>query len=148
MSDVDYAGSHVPTTRQVRSLAPYLYCAVLCGALAATQVVAEYGQLRAGFRPFSHAPTRVPYSWDMFSIRIDRCAMTWDPPVQIDGESVARWTDRTWPLEFDTVYNRAETYLGAAARGCMYREPAKKTIARLVCVTSDGAVHEPKFVCP
>ena len=137
----------MPPTRRSRSRAPYLYCALLCGALAATQVAAEYEQLRGGFRPFSRAPTRVPYSWDMFSIRIDRCAVAWDPPLRMDGESVSRWTDRTWPLEFDTVYNRAETYLGAAARGCLYRV-SPKTVARLVCVTSDGAVREPRLACP
>jgi hypothetical protein len=130
-----------------RAVLPYVYCASLCAALAAGQLWAEYGQLRDGFRPFSRAPVRVAYSWDMFSIRIDRCAISWDPPLLVDGRLVSRWTDRTWPLEFDTVYNRAATYVGAASRGCRYRG-SPETVARLVCVTSDGTVHERTFQCP
>jgi hypothetical protein len=137
---------HVQPETRRRPLGHYLYCAVLCAGIALGQVAAEVGQLNSGFRPFSQAPTRVPYSWDMFSIRIDRCAITWDPPLQIDGEKVSRWADRSWFFEFDTVYNRAATYLGAAARGCRYRGP-RETLARLVCVTADGTIHEPSFVC-
>ena len=111
------------------------------------QVMAEVGQWKGGFRPLARAPIRVAYSWDMFSIRIDRCAIAWDPPLRIDGQEVSRWTDRTWPLEFDTVYNRTGTYLGAAARGCRYSD-SPATIARLVCVSANGAIHEPTFRCP
>jgi len=82
----------------------------------------------------------------MFSIRIDRCAVTWDPPLLVEGKPVSQWTDRTWPLEFDTVYNRSETYLGAASRGCRYRG-ASTTAVRLVCLTADGGIHEPSFFC-
>jgi hypothetical protein len=134
-----------PATRR-RPLGPYLYCAALCCALTAGQVAAQLGQLQSGFRPFWRAPGRVPYSWDMFSIQIDRCAISWDPPLLVDGKKVSRWADRAWPLEFDTVYNHASTYLGAAARGCQYRD-SPKTRARLVCVTADGAIHEPAFTC-
>jgi hypothetical protein len=136
----------VQSTTTRRPVGPYLYCAALCCVLVAGQFAAEFGQLKDGFRPFSQAPGRVPYSWDMFSIRIDRCAIAWDPPLRIDGERVSRWTDRTWLLEFDTVYNRTATYLGAASRGCQYRD-SPATRARLVCVTADGAIQEPSFVC-
>jgi hypothetical protein len=138
--------AHVQPATRRRPLGPYLYCAALCLALTVAQVAAQFGQLQAGFRPFSHAPGRVPYSWDMFAIQIDRCTMSWDPPIVVDGKKVSRWTDRTWLLEFDTVYNRAGTYLGVASRGCQYRD-SPKTFARLVCVTADGAIHDPSFAC-
>ena len=46
---------------------------VLTG-LVAVQAIAFGAQLATGFRPFGAAPGRVPFSWDMFAIRLDRCA--------------------------------------------------------------------------
>jgi hypothetical protein len=124
-----------------------VYCVALCLGLVGLQVAAEVQQVAAGFRPFARAPTRVPYSWDMFSIRIDRCAVSFDPALLVEGQRVTRWTDRTWPLEFDTIYNREQTYLGAAMRGCAYRT-SPKTMLHLVCLTADGEIHENTFACP
>ncbi len=125
----------------------HLYFALLLAALAVVQVRAEILQVCAGFRPFLHAPTRVPYSWDMFAIRIDRCVVTWDPPLLIEGARVSRWRDRASSIEFDTVYNGSGAYMAAAWHGCAFRT-APKTAAHLVCLTGDGEIHESTFSCP
>jgi hypothetical protein len=124
-----------------------LYVALLLASLVVLQVRAEILQVCAGFRPFFHAPARVPYSWDMFAIRIDRCVITWDPPLLIDGDRVARWRDRAFSIEFDTVYNDSRYYMAAAWRGCANRT-SPKTAAHLVCLTAEGKIHESTFACP
>lgn len=124
-----------------------IYVASLLAGLAVVQVAAQVAQVASGFRPLSHPPTRVPYSWDMFAIRLDRCVVGWDPPLEVDGELVARWHDREAPLEFDTVFNDASWYKANAARGCAYRTEAR-TVASLTCFSSDGGVHELSFDCP
>jgi hypothetical protein len=111
------------------------------------QVSAQIVQFASGFRPFSHAPTRVPYSWDMFAIRMERCVVTWDPPLDVDGERVSRWHDRLPGLEFDSVFNESDSYQAAAERGCSYRT-GRPTVADLLCFGSDGGVHETSFHCP
>jgi hypothetical protein len=124
-----------------------LYFGGLFAVLTAVQVGAQFEQLRAGFRPFSHAPTRVPYSWDMFAIHIDRCIVGWDPPLAVDGQHVARWHDRIPALEFDTVFNDADWYLAAAGRGCDYRTQAATTVY-LKCFRSNGTADEHSYACP
>jgi hypothetical protein len=123
-----------------------LYVAALLGVLAVVQVRAQVLQLEAGYRPFAHAPDRVPFSWDMFAIRLDRCVVGWDPPLAIEGQKVARWHDRLPALEFDTVFNDAQWYASAAQRACMYRTE-QQTKAMLQCFSSDGQVHEYVFDC-
>jgi hypothetical protein len=124
-----------------------LYVALLLMVLAAVQLRAQVLQLCAGYRPFAHPPTRVPYSWDMFAIRLDRCVVGWRPPLEIEGRSVARWHDREAPIEFDTVFNEAGHYVAAAERGCDYRR-APWTSAHLQCFSSDGGVREFTLDCP
>ncbi len=131
----------------MRQRGRYLYVAFLLAALALLQLGAELLQVRSGFRPFSHAPARVPYSWDMFAIRMERCVVTWDPPLDVGGEHVSRWHDRLPALEFDSVFNDSDSYAAAAERGCSYRT-ARRTVATLVCFGSDGGVHETSFDCP
>jgi hypothetical protein len=129
------------------SRARALYVAVLLGLLVAVQLRAQVVQFMSGYRPLSHPPIRVPYSWDMFAIRLDRCVVGWDPPLDVDGQRVARWHDRLPDLEFDTVFNDADWYASAAARGCAYRtRPA--TTAYLKCFSSDGRTDERSFDCP
>ena len=104
-------------------------------------------QVEGGFRPFSHAPSRVPYSWDMFAIRIDRCVVGWSPPLWVEGARIGRWRDRSAPIEFDTVYNDARHYEAAAQAGCAYRvDPG--TVASIECLLGDGGVHEAAMACP
>jgi hypothetical protein len=123
-----------------------VYVVSLLGVLAIVQLRAHVEQWLAGYRPLSHAPVRVPYSWDMFAIRLDRCVVGWDPPLDVEGEKVARWHDREPPIEFDTVFNDASWYMAAAARACAYHSPAP-TKASLLCFSSDGRSHEYSFAC-
>lgn len=119
----------------------------LLAVLVAVEARAQVRQIAAGYRPLSHAPARVPYSWDMFAIRLDRCVVGWDPPLHVDGAAVARWHDREPPIEFDTVFNDMSWYEASAARGCRYRSPAATT-ASLLCFSSDGRTRELHFACP
>lgn len=123
-----------------------LYCAALLGALAVVQVHAETRQFRSGYRPFGHAPSRVPYSWDMFAIRIDRCVIRWDPPLQIEGQPVAAWHDRAYPLEFDTIYDQTRSYETAAAAACRFRT-SPRTKASLICATAAGRIDSDDIDC-
>jgi|CZKU01.1.fsa_nt_gi hypothetical protein len=124
-----------------------IYFVTLLTVLVVVQVHAQFAQLDAGYRPLSHPPTRVPYSWDMFAIRLDRCVVGWDPPLEVEGARVARWHDREPAIEFDTVFNDADWYKASAERGCTYRTEAR-TLASLMCFSSDGGVHELSFDCP
>lgn len=123
------------------------YVACLCALLVGVQARALLVQVGEGFKPFRHPPSRVPFSWDMFAIKIERCTVAWDPPLSIEGKRVARWQDRGVPLEFDSVFNEATSYGDAAKRGCAYKV-AQGTTARVDCAYSDGQVHELTVVCP
>lgn len=131
----------------MKSRARLVYVVALLGLLAVVQLRAQIVQIQSGFRLLSHPPGRVPYSWDMFAIRLDRCVVGWDPPLSIDGQRVARWHDRLPALEFDSVFNDARWYVSAAGRGCMYRsQPA--TVAYLKCFSSNGREDERSYACP
>jgi len=124
-----------------------LYFGLLLSVLVAVQLRAQVVPLRSGYRPLRHPPVRVPYSWDMFAIRLDRCVIGWDPPLDVDGQRVARWHDRVPALEFDAVFNDIKWYEAAAARGCAYRTQVE-TIAYLRCFSSEGQANERSFDCP
>jgi len=129
------------------SAARILYCAALLAGLVLVQARAELTQVERGYRPFLHAPSRVPYSWDMFAIRLDRCVLTWDPPLSVEGQRVGAWRDRTYPIEFDTVYNRVRDYGAAAVAACGFRTAAR-TRTSLTCATADGRIDRHAFDCP
>jgi len=116
--------------------------ALVVGVQATAQIV----QLEDGFRPFSRPPQRVPFSWDMFAIKIERCTVAWDPPLSIEGKSVARWQDRGVPLEFDSVFNDARYYEVAARRGCAYAI-SHPTTATVACAYSNGEDREHAIAC-
>jgi hypothetical protein len=125
----------------------YLYHATLLIGLAVVQLAAEIGQVSAGFVPFSNPPVRVPFSWDMFAVRIDRCAISWDPPLEIEGRPIARWQDRLPALEFDSIRNVASDYDDAALFACAYRTHAPTT-ATVSCALHDGTLREQHLDCP
>jgi hypothetical protein len=131
----------------MKARARVLYFSGLLGLLVIVQLGALVEQFRSGFRPFAHPPGRVPYSWDMFAIRLDRCIVGWDPPLEVEGQRVARWHDRIPALEFDTVFNDSDWYEAAAGRGCQYRTRAATT-TYLRCFRSDGTTDERSYACP
>lgn len=125
----------------------YMYVALILALLAGVQVWAQVGQVASGYRPLTHAPVRVPFSWDMFAIKIERCAVSWQPPLLIDGKPVAKWRDRSAALEFDTVFDEAFYYDDAARLGCAFRS-ARVTTLTVACASSDGEVRELRSLCP
>lgn len=89
----------------------------------------------------------MPYSWDMFAIRMDRCVVRWDPPLEIEGQRVASWHDRAYRIEFDTIYDRTRTYAAAAVAACVYRTSTPTKVS-LVCATADGRIDTRQIDCP
>ena len=112
------------------------------------QALAFGRQFALGFRPFHTAPQRVPLSWDMFAIDIERCDIRWSPPLQIDGTTIPSLHALSAPFEWDVVYNTREHYRAVAKYACVTSAPgpdARKRY-RLTCWihppvpdTEDGA---------
>jgi hypothetical protein len=120
------------------------YVVGLCTLLAAVQLRAEVVQVARGYRPFHHAPQRVPFSWDMFAVKIERCAVVWSPPLSIDGHAVATWRDRGVPVEWDSVTDIAG-YEQTARAACAYK--TAPTTVTMTCAEVDGQVREHTFPC-
>jgi hypothetical protein len=119
----------------------------LCLLLVTLQVRAQVVQLGAGYRPFGHAAKRVDFSWDMFAVPIERCAVAFDPPLSIEGKSVVHWRDRGTYFEWDNAMADAEGYEQLAADACDYRT-APVTTFRMSCIKSDGRVRDAWLQCP
>ena len=93
---------------------------VVVAGLLLVQLRAFAAQFGDGFRPFGHPPTRVNYSWDMFSIPIERCGVEWRPPLDLGhGKTLRRLRDLTPMLEWDIVYNTMSEYEQAAKQVCV-----------------------------
>lgn len=116
-------------------------------ALFVPQAVAQVLQVQRGFRPFVQSPTRVSYSWDMFSTRVERCDVRWEPPLVVEGRSVERASDRSAPIEFDTVYDDREDYRGFAYDACT-RFARVPTTSHLRCALPSGEIVEIHDPCP
>jgi hypothetical protein len=121
------------------------YVAGFLSVLAASQLVALGEQARRGYRPFVHAPVRVPLSWDMFATAIARCDVQWDPPLLVDGRRLGRLREAGQPLEWDPVYDHVEDYAAAAQGGCAYAIPW--ATIRLTCFTHEGVRVDHAFRC-
>jgi hypothetical protein len=124
-----------------------VYVVGLVAALAAPQVRAQVRQVRFGYRPFSTSPGRVSYSWDMFATRVERCDVRWDPPLVVDGRSVSHMSDRSAPVEFDTIYDDREDYRGFAYDACA-RFSTGPTMTTLRCALPSGQLVELHDPCP
>jgi hypothetical protein len=111
--------------------------ALLLAGLVAVQAIAFGTQIRAGFRPFGGPPGRVPFSWDMFAVRIERCDLRWDPPLRL-GDDVARLHDVAAPLEWDPAYDRRDDYREVGRRGCVFAQAPTRVTLR--CFTPEGDV--------
>ena len=120
----------------------YVASFVLLLALPQAWALAE--QLRLGYRPFGHAPVRVPLSWDMFSTAISRCDVRWDPPLDLGPKKLARMREAGVTLEWDPVYDRVEDYAYAGRIGCAFGSPARSSAAVL---HEDGKATRDGFRC-
>lgn len=103
-------------------------------------------QLTSGFVPFVHAPQRVAFSWDMFSVPITRCTVDYVPPIQIGHRVVAHMHDTGQVLEWDPVFDRAEDYALAAREGC--EGASRWTTATVTCFFEDGRMTSDAIRCP
>jgi hypothetical protein len=110
----------MPEGSRARSLYA-VYAFAVCAALVGAQAHAFGSQWQLGFRPFGTAPQRVPLSWDMFSVEIERCGVDWQPPLRWDDKIIHRLSDLGAPVEWDLVFNRREDYRAAAAYACGQR---------------------------
>jgi hypothetical protein len=117
---------------------------ILSTGLVTVQALAFGAQIWSGFRPFGAPPLRIPFSWDMFAVRIERCDLRWDPPLPI-GNGVARLRDVAPALEWDPVYSRREHYREAGRRACYFAEVPTRVLLR--CFTPEGEVVD-AFDCP
>jgi len=114
---------------------PILMVSVI-GALIFIQVRAQVKQYAGGFRPMEHEPIRVPFSWDMFAIRIERCAVNFDPPLRSrDGARyVHSFADLSPTIEWNPVFNESAHYASFAQRLCsQYSPPGEEIKVRIVC---------------
>jgi hypothetical protein len=111
------------------------------------QFVALTAQFERGFRPFLSEPSRVPFSWDMFSNRVERCAVRWEPPGQWHGKELSALSDLIAPLEWDPVFDHADTYRRVAEEGCREktRVPGRAVVT---CFFPDGTWSEDEYRCP
>src|SRR5262249_39155039 len=91
-------GNHEIDARMRRSCA-----ATRRAGLVIVQALAFGAQIKAGFRPFGAPPRRVPFSWDMFAVRIERCDLRWDPPLPL-GDGVTHLHDMAPAVEWDPVF--------------------------------------------
>jgi hypothetical protein len=110
---------------------------ILLAGLVTVQALAFGAQIRAGFRPFGAPPGRVAFSWDMFSVRIERCDLRWDPPLPL-GSGVARLRDVAPLLEWDPVGDRLDEYREDGQEGCSFARVPTRVILR--CFTPEGEV--------
>jgi hypothetical protein len=112
--------------------------------VAMLQAVAFVGQFASGFVPFVHPPSRVPFSWDMFAVEIERCDIEWTPALPI-GDGVSTLSGTAIGIEWFPVFDRVDAYRRFATHYCQAAQ--EPTNVRLHCVTPEGPVEE-QFSCP
>jgi hypothetical protein len=109
--------------------------ALFLAALIGLQADALATQFRHGFSPLRAAPERVAFSWDMFSIPIERCGISWEPALAI-GAGYKTLREFAPRLEWDPLYNEVGDYLETARLTCHLREAASHV--RVACITAHG----------
>jgi hypothetical protein len=122
-----------------------LLVALFAGALFGAQLFALGRQLAAGYRPFGAPPVRVPLSWDMFATHIERCDVTWDPPLPVRG-GLARLAGLGRPIEWFPVMDRVESYRTMALHACRLAQAPTRITLR--CWRPDGTRPRETLPCP
>jgi hypothetical protein len=82
----------------------------------------------------------------MFSIRISRCDVSWDPPLRIGDRSIPAMRDASFPLEWDVTCDTIDDYRYEARLGCNFA--TGPTTAHLLCFTPDGRTSTDDITCP
>lgn len=126
------------------------YVAALLAVLVAVQLGAFARQIQRGFRPFSSEPARVALSWDMFANRVERCQLSWDPPLASvpgrDGAPARDLAGMSPPFEWDIVYDTAEQYREVGLWACHFK--SGPTRVKLRCFMQEGREVDDELACP
>jgi hypothetical protein len=131
----------------IRRAAHALEVAACLGLLVLLQLAGAARQVKHGFVPFVHPPTRVRFSWDMFSPDITRCDVAWSPPLRVGERTIEKLGDVAPTLEFDVVMGELGEYRALALQGCDHRT-AKATRAAITCQTPEGHFVDVDVACP
>jgi len=115
-------------------------------SLVIPQLVAFSTQFARGFIPFTTAPGRVPYSWDMFAPPTERCILTWTPPLQIGRKTISSFNEMGPTLEWDIAYERPQDYVDAGLKFCA-RFGVAGNKAHMRCFHMNGTESENSFAC-
>ena len=122
---------------------------LLVALLVAAQGVALAVQVADGFVPFGPPPGRVPLSWDMFATSVERCDVTWTPPLEGPrGGELASLADLAPRLEWNLVLPAADDFEQLGTRICQLRPRAPGTRMHLTCFFMDGRREERDDACP
>ena len=119
--------------------------------LAVVQAAAFERQFILGFVPFVHEPTRVPFSWDMFANRVERCTLEWAPPLQLGDHQLARLRDVEVPFEWDVTFDRAADYRMTGDWLCHmggFQKGPGSTQVKMKCFIQNGTEFHDQFNCP
>ena len=100
------------------------------------QLLALAAQFALGFRPFLTEPTRVPFSWDMFAVPIERCDLRFSPPLRRGDRMIGSLRGAGPPFEWDFVQNRVASYRALAASICEEAEHPARIALR--CYLPEG----------
>ncbi len=111
------------------------------------QLFAIIFQFKMGFSPFVHDPVRVPFSWDMFSNRVERCGVTWDPPLQGPLGALSSLRQFGTTMEFDIIYDHIDQYRGVAQWLCGMGGPHNGSRIRLRCFVPKGTEIDDELAC-
>jgi hypothetical protein len=123
-----------PTRRAILYLAP----------LVLLQAWAHVEQWREGFRPLGRPAHRVAFSWDMFAVETERCAIRFDPKLSIGGRSFPTYASMRPPIEWDVVWDDVADYeLAARQLACQHRSTAE-----LTCFVANGSDVHLHVECP
>ena len=123
-----------------------LYVFAFIGCLAIPQLGALGIQFARGYRPFGHQAERVPFSWDMFANRVERCTVEWTPALQIEKHRLTSLHGLDLPFEWDIALDSVETYRAVAGNLCR-KAGAPSTRARLHCFLPDGTEMDDDAYC-
>jgi hypothetical protein len=135
------------------------YVAAFLVILAAFQFRALFHQFQMGFLPFLHEPTRVPFSWDMFATRTERCLLEWDPPLSSTPIGALKGLRQfSKPVEWDVVYDSIQDYEFVGRIGCSFElenRPENSTSQtsgnkrgyKIQCFSPDGNETYREFNC-
>jgi len=115
-----------------------LFIALFIFFLGTSQMYAFGLQWARGFFPFIHEPARVPFSWDMFANRVERCALSWTPAIKVGEHELSSLHEATTSFEWDVTYDHALDYRANGIGLCQLGRRGP-TQAHLHCFLPNGS---------